>query len=200
MKRESDLPTLASALEWLRGHIDELGDVPVRLHDHAVGDKDALGSPRFSGAFWHHLTGSAFSSHVARSEESCYHPRKVDNAECEECFGTNVKTVQRDVYDRPLSAAMVSLSKLPAPSHGTPSPVQYILALLAANLDIDTAAKLVRIPIVSDDHRKTVDAMFLRAIRQLRDRYSSGPIGGRPSWVDMSDSQRNAIASGEVAA
>jgi hypothetical protein len=191
MKRTSDLATLPLALEWLRSHVDELADVPIRLHDHAVGDKDALGAPRFSGAFWHRLVGSAYATHVARLEESCYHPMK-HQAECPECFGTNVKTTQRDVYDRPLSAAMVSLAKIPAPSLGTPSPVQYILALLQAGLVIEPAAYLVRIPIVSADHRLTVEAMFLRAIRQLHSRYSSGPIGG-PKWTDMSESQRNAI-------
>jgi hypothetical protein len=87
---------------------------------------------------------------------------------------------------------MVSLAKIPAPSLGTPSPVQYILALLQAGLEVEPAAYLVRIPIVSDDHRVTVELMFLRAIRQLHSRYSSGPIGG-PKWTDMSESQRNAI-------
>lgn len=53
------------------------------------------------------------------------------------------------------------------------------------------AALALRLVAVSDDHGKTIEAMFLLAIRRLHGTYASGPIS-RPSYVDLSESQRNA--------
>ena len=194
MKRQSDLPTLASGIAWLSEHLDELADIPYRLHDHAVGDKDAFGAPRFSGAFWHRLVGSAFSFHEVKTSMSCHHPQLPpggDPRQCDECYGIGVKDVTRDEYDKPLSAAMVALSHEPAPSTGTPQPIAYIVALLVSGMDIDQASRRVGIPIVSADHRLTVEAMFLRSIRKLYGRFRSGPVGRR----DISDAQADAEAA-----
>lgn len=180
------LPTLAAATTWLDEHVDELRKPPTRLHDHALGDG---GAPRYSAAFWAILAGGPYDSYDVDEARSC-----IDHAYgvgCARCAGNLTYTVPRTLYRNPLAAALARLKHERATSPGWPTPYAMCVVLLRCDLSVDIAAGLIGHPIMSLDHRKTVEAAFLSAIRKLYGRWASGPMPRR----SVSDAQADAEAA-----
>lgn len=190
---DPDVATYYSALSWLRSAWSTLPVAPQKLHARDIEDGSALGAHRFSSAFWRILTGGPYSTEEVTETDTCHHPRlRVDNVrDCPDCSGDGVHSVTRLRYRSPMSAALSSLSREQVVP-GRPSSVDYIVALAYSGWDIDKASSWLGIPIVSRDHRQTVEATFLLAIRKCHSRYASGPIARGPSWSDLSESQQNA--------
>jgi hypothetical protein len=190
-----DVADLPSALSWLRKAWHNLPVAPARLHDRDIEDGSALGSHRFSAAMWRLLTSSAYATHESAETVPCNHHRLTTASvfDCPDCNGEGFYEHRVTRYRWPMSAALTSLSKMPRPSDGSPAPIDCILALRMTS-DLDHASRLVGIPIVSADHRRTVEAMMLMNLRRLRDRYSEAPLP-RVGWVDKSEAQRAAEAA-----
>ena len=186
----ADWPT---ALSWLRKAWHTLPVPPSRLHDRDIEDGSVLGSHRFSSPMWRILNGTAYDvQEVAETVQCGHHRLEGDNVyECRDCHGEGWYENRVARYRSPMAAAMSSRAKMPRPSDGTPAPVDYIAALYHSGWQLDRASRMVGVPIVSADHRRTVEAMFLLAVRRLRNKYSEGPLP-RVGWVDRSESQRNA--------
>lgn len=168
--------TYRQAVLGLLARADGLVEAPPRLHDHAVGDKDALGSPRFSGEFWRILISGPYAHHEAIEWRSCPAPHGPPNPPCERCNDRYGYEVAMDVYDHPLAAALENLRGAPATSRAWPKPYSIGLALLATGGSLERACAELGIEILSDDHRKTVEAEFLWALRKLAGRYATGPV------------------------
>jgi hypothetical protein len=194
-----DVATLSAALRWLERAWSTLPVPPVRVHVRDIEDKSALGSHRFSGPMWRIITGRPTDDYDVTESVMCGHPRLVtDNPfDCRDCLGAGFYEHRVRRYRSPMAAALHRLSKVPAPSDGTPAPIEFIYALYEGGWGVQFALYLLGFHAVSPDHQKTLDAQFLLAIRQLHSRYSAGPVA-RPGWVDLSESQRNA-EDGEAA-
>lgn len=114
------------------------------------------------------LTGSAAATMVVTIT-------KVDD--------TGVYTRSADRYRYPMSLALERLSKAPSPVGIHPCVIVEAVAARGFS-----AERLITA------HPTTLsEAIVLRAIRQLYSRYEEGPIS-RPSWIDKSESQRQAEA------
>lgn len=192
------LPDLASAVEWCRDHWDEQRPVPTRLHVQATGDD---GAPRMSGAFASFLvrsdppekgeTPTDLTLTSTREEVPC--PLRL-LPDCARCGGIGYTVHDVVTYAWPMSAALYRLQRVPATSRGWPTPYVMIVQLASHGWHVPAAAAAIGQPVLGPDHYKTVEAAFLLAIRKLYGRYASAPMPApaRPSWVDMSESQRNA--------
>lgn len=178
-----------SALSWLRDHLDGLVTAPERLHDHAIGDD---GAPRLSAAFLAVLVGSPYATVTTTEQRNCRLEHPFDAPPCPRCDGQLTYSVDRDVYRHPLAAALATLRNAPATSHDWPRPYVMVVTLIREGLDLDRAAEAIDHPILGPDHRKTVEAAFLLAIRKLAGRWSSGPIPKTPKWTELSSSQQAA--------
>lgn len=186
------LRSFSEGRAWLQEHLDELEAPPLRLHAATVGDQDATGAPRFTPEFWALLTSSPFRTRWAQETVVCPMPHPVRGKPCEMCANQLSWTSNREVYAHPLAAALERLSRVPANAPTNPTPFVMTVALLDCGLDLDRAHfRLWGRLIESEDRRKTVEALFLMAIRALQSRWSSGPIP-KPSWIDRSESQRAA--------
>lgn len=189
------LASFSEARSWLHDHLDELEVPPLRLHGSTVGDQDATGAPRFTPAFWALLTASPYRTRWAQETVVCPQDHPLRGKPCQMCGGQLSWVASREVYVHPLAAALERLSNVPSPAPTVPSPFVLVVCFLDCGLDLDRAhERLWGQPISSPDRRGTVEAMFLSALRKLHGRWSSGPIPKR-SWVDLSDSQRNAEAA-----
>lgn len=204
-RTHDDVADLSSALSWLRKAWHTLPVAPTRLHDRDIEDQSRLGALKFSAAMERLLDAGPYATMTIVEEMPCEH-REQDAAKrqqgelCQRCClyaedgtpisETGVIKARRVRYRWPMAAALTSLSKMPRPSDGTPAPIDCILALRMTP-DLDHAARLVGVPIVSADHRRTVEAMMLMNLRRLRDRYSEAPLP-RVGWVDKSEAQRSA--------
>ena len=193
MTRHAEVADIHSALSWLKAAWTTLPVPPVRLHDRDVEDQSQLGSHRFSSPMWRILVGRPTDEYDASESVMCQHPQlRSGNAfDCPDCQGSGYYEHRVRRYRSPMSAALHRLSKMPSPSDGTPAPMDYILALQSSDWNVWRAAMLLRLSPVSEDHWRTIEAMFLLAIRRLHQRYSVGPVA-RVGWVDKSDSQRQA--------
>lgn len=190
MQRSSqrELPACyPDAVAWLADHVDELQTPPVRLHDRAYGDD---GAPRLSAAFLAFLTASPYDAYDVTETRTCpiTHPYGVG---CHLCGGNLTFDVPRRLYRHPLAAALASLRHAPATSRDWPTPYAMVLTLLREGLDLDRAAASIEHPILGPDHRKTVEAAFLLAVRKLVGRWASGPL----PRVRLSDAQADAEAA-----
>lgn len=190
-----DTATLPDALLWAESHWDENRTAPVRLHDSHTTD-GALGGLRYSRAMLGAL--SACPSDIVADERTanCGHPLLGSGSlkDCPECWGTGVKTIRTDRYHYPMWRALVGLQNALRPRR-QPHPYSLILDLAEHGWDARVAARSRGIP------WDLAEALYLRALRQLHGRYQAGPIASRrASWVDTSDSQRNAIVAGEQGA
>lgn len=187
-----DVADYFSAVQWLRTAWTTLPVAPTKLH---TRDIDGQLGQRYSAAFARILNGLG-GKRTVPVQDICFHPtlprdRSGDLTgspfDCGDCQGTGLHVVERELYDHPMYVALASLSKVPRASDGTPAPIDYILCLASASWDLDRAARLVNIPIVSDDHRETVRAMFLLSIRKLYGRFASGPVGRSESQARAED-------------
>ena len=177
------------AIAWLREHVDGLMVAPVRLHDRDIGES---GGPRLSAAFMAVLVGDPYVTMTSSEVRACPQPHPYGAAPCFMCSNQLTYTVHRDVYRHPLAAALADLKRVPATSHDWPTPYRMVVTLLREGLDLDRAAAAIEHPILGPDHRRTVEAAFLLAVRKLVGKWASGPIARAPKWVDRSDSQRAA--------
>ena len=198
-----DVIDLPAALSWIRKAWATLPTAPSRLHDRDIEDGSELGAHRFSTAFARLILGSTHDVETFTEEKPCDHadqdpearrqgelcPRcRIYNEDGEAIAESGRITVQRVQYRSPMAAALSKLAQSPRPSVGTPSPYECVVALAYSAWDVDRAARLVGVPIISDDHRITVQAMFLTNLRRLWHRYTDAPVG----YLDKSDSQRSA--------
>ena len=151
----------AEAVAGLRDRAAELTDVPLRLHDHAIGDD---GVRRLSPAFLRYLTGSVHASHPITVTVVCP-ARHETGRPCEQCSDLGSWTTTSDVYDRPLSRALCLAAQRSLKLR--PHPVVLVDALIAEDFDLRRAARRVGIVIVSEDQIKTEEARFLSAIRTV---------------------------------
>jgi hypothetical protein len=184
-----DVADYFAAVNWLRTAWTTLPVPPTRLH---TRDIDGELGQRYSDQFARVLKGLGGSRDVD-VQDVCYHPtlprdRYGDitgsSYDCGDCQGTGLHIVTRHLYDHPMYGALAGLAKVVRRSNGTPAPIDFVMALAWSGWDLPRAARLVGIPIVSDDHRETVRAQFLMAIRALYSRYNTGPA--------PSQAQRNA--------
>lgn len=181
-----DVADYYSAVQWLRTAWTTLPLPPARLH---TRDIDGQLGQRYSSAFARVLTGLG-GWRTIPVQDVCYHPTLPKDAspfDCGDCQGSGLHVVTRDVYDHPMYAALAGLAKVPRPSNGTPSPIDYVMALAWSSWDLERAAQLVGVPIVSADHEVTVRAMFLLSIRKLYGRFASGPVGRSESQAKAED-------------
>ncbi len=196
MNRDDDMASLPDALRWAEGHWDMNRVAPIRLHESHTTD-GALGGLRYSRAML--TTLSAQPSDVMADERtaSCGHPllkMGQPGRDCPECWGVGVKTICTDRYRYPMWRALNALQNALRPRR-QPHPYSLILDLAEHAWDARAAARSRGIP------WDLAEALYLRALRQLHGRYQAGPIASRrPSWLDMSDSQRNTIEAGELGA
>lgn len=174
------LATLNDGLTWLAEHVGELGEVPLRLHDRAIGDD---GAPRLSAAFLAYLTQTPFATTWSTETRACDQQHPFGSV-CWKCGNQLTYSVTREMYRFPLAAALERLSNVrpAAPTHV--SPFILTVKLIACDLDANRAARELDIAPISEDHRKVVEALFLSAIRQLHSRWSSGPIARRVTISD----------------
>ena len=190
-----DVIDLPAALSWIRKAWATLPTAPSRLHDRDIEDQSELGSHRFSSPMWRILTGHPSSEYAAAETVQCNHHRLTTASvyDCPDCQGAGHYEHRVRRYRSPMAAALSSLSRGVPPPPGRPRPVDIIVALAWSGWDLDLAAQRLGMPIVSADHRKTIEAMMLMHIRKLYGSYSSGPMARAPKWTDLSDSQRNAL-------
>lgn len=187
-----DVSSYPAAVSWLREAWTTLPVPPVRLHVRAIEDGSQLGAHQYSTAFWRILAARPTDYETVTETDNCHHPglaKDRDPRDCDYCAGDGVRQYERSRYRSPLAAALYGLSKVPPPAPDRPSSVDLIVALAWTGWDLTRAATAVRMPIVSDDHRQTMEALMLMTIRRLHSRYSSGPVG-RPTR--KSEAQLNA--------
>lgn len=180
------LATLAEAIDWAASRWDGQRPAPIRLH-RAHATDGALGAPAFTLAFERSLDESPRATSDAQRTASCHHPMlAVGKAprDCPECFGLGVKDVRVDRYRYPMTLALSKLANSLRPRR-QPHPYALALALATHSWDWRVAARSL------DLHPDLAEALFLRALRQLHGRYEEGPVG-RVSYLDRSESQRNA--------
>ncbi len=183
------LRSLDDALDWLRDHWDEQRPAPIRLHEARTTD-GALGGPRYSGAFAATLSWRPSDVRKVQVTAICGHPMSHGRTEdCPECSGSGVKDVEVDRYPYPMTTALARLAHVVPGRHLHPVALVFLLA------EHGWSYRLIRrlLPYPAD----LTEALTLRAIRQLHDRYEAGPVA-KPGWTDLSESQQQAIIAGEV--
>ena len=178
VRRDGEVMTLntwTDAAEWLRDHLDGLRLAPARMHDAALGES---GAPRYSAVFWAILAGTAYDAVDTEETRTCPVSHGYGDP-CVRCDGNMSYVVYRRMYRHPLAAALARLRHAPATSPDWPKPYAMVAALLHCGLDLDAAAQAIGHPILGPDHRKTVEAAFLLALRKLEGRWASGPLPRR---------------------
>lgn len=205
---DPDVATYSEAVRWLRSAWTTLPVAPRQIHDRDIEDKSALGAHKFSNAMWRILADSPYATEEADEQAECRHEaqdaarRKLGDI-CPTCAiydedgqmiaEKGTVSVTRIRYRSPMAAALSSLSRGVPPPPGRPRPVDIIVALAWSGWDLDLAAQRLGMPIVSNDHRKTIEAMMLMHIRKLYGSYSSGPMARAPKRDQLSESQQNAL-------
>ena len=190
------LATLAEALDWAEKHW-ESRNPPVKLVDGRQTEGE-LGGLAFTPAFARHLDAHPNQTILEDRSVACYHPtlpKGQDPHECHECFGTGTKQHRTLRYRWPMWRACAKLQNALRPRN-QPHPYHLVLLLAAHGWDARRAAGHM-----PWDY---AEAAFLRALRQLHGRYEEGPVDTRTygpgGWISLSESQQNAIQSGETAA
>ena len=182
--RDPRLATLDDALDWLRENWDNQRTAPTRLTQNDT--EGELGGLRFSGAFSATLGWSPTAAHRVTFAAICSHPMSRGRGEdCPECQGAGVKDQTSDRYPYPMSTALHALRKVVTRSGQIPA-LAIIFALASSAFRPKVAMQLLG----TND-----EAVLLGAIRQLFHHYQAGPVI-TTSWVDLSDSQRNAVSEG----
>ncbi len=185
------LRTLGDGVYWARSHWTGR-EVPARLHD---GNLDPDGAPRTTAAFLRYLTAQPWDVTTVSERDVCYHPQlprdRAGNittvlVRCTDCDGTGTRVRNAERYRYPMWRALRRLERIEAIRPRQPRPIELIAALVISAWDGRAAARLLG---VSWD---AGEALLVMALRKLYDRYELGPLP-RTSWVDLSESQRNAV-------
>lgn len=182
-----DATTLATAIDGLRDRWDEQRPVPIRVHVAEVQPADLLGSPKFSPSFWAYLSGGSYAWHWVDTTTTC---RDV-TPDCFLCQGQGFYTFPRRAWNYPLGMALEKLAHDRAPVAVTwPAPAALIMLLAWSNWDVTAGAERAGHRILSPDHRLTVEAAFISAIRQLAALYS--PWAPDKRRIEKSEAQISA--------
>ena len=183
--RDPRLATLDDAIEWLREHWDNQRTAPTRLTQNDT--EGALGGLRYSGAFSATLGWSPTAAHRVTFGVICSHPMSRGRGEdCPECQGAGVKDQTSDRYPYPMSSALHALRRVVTRRGQIPA-LTVVYALATSAFRPKVALQLLP---------GADEAVLLGAIRQLFHHYQAGPVT-TTSWVDLSDSQRQAVLTGE---
>ncbi len=176
---------LSEAIEWTEARWDGQRPAPIRLH-RAHATDGALGAPAFTIAFESALDGSPRQTTDAVRTSPCGHPLLgvgMPARDCPECYGLGVKDVRSDRYRYPMTLALAKLSNTLRPRR-QPHPYMLVLSLADHGWDWRAVARSY------DVHQELMEALLLRAIRQLHSRYEEGPI----PYIHKSESQQHAEA------
>lgn len=170
------------ATDWLRDHWD---DSPMRIHMAGVDDGSGWGAPPFTRSMELWLDEHACAKVEREIQQACTHRGGVARG-CEDCMGSGVKTMLVMRYRWPMRAALWLLRKR---VHMPPGWVHYADAVFRYRvLDYDIQATSAALGMTTEKGAQ----YLVDAIRQLRGKYSEGPIG-RPSGI--SESQSIAMAA-----
>ncbi len=187
-----DMTTYDRAVSWLQTAWTTLPVAPARIHTRAIEDGSQLGAHEFSGAFWRVLNQKPWDTETIVETDTCHHPGLREDApvrDCIPCGGDGVRKYERSRYRSPIAAALYGVAKIPPPAPDRPSTIQLLVALAGAGWRLDRACAHLGMPIISADHRLTMEALMLMSIRRVYSRYSSGPVHRARG---ISDSQANA--------
>lgn len=174
--------SLSEAIEWTQARWDGQRPAPIRLH-RAHATDGALGAPAFTAAFAAALDGSPRSTIDDVRTVACFHPmlRSDRVSECPECYGHGLKDARVDRYRYPMTLALSRLSNSLRPRR-QPHPYRLVLSLADHGWDWHATARSY------DVHDDLMEALLMRAMRQLHSRYEEGPV----AWIHKSESQQNA--------
>jgi hypothetical protein len=195
--------TISEAIDWTREHWHAQRPVPIRIHSHETEGIGLFYAPAFAAA----MDGSPYAKTEIETSESCGHWRRVGSALCLDCAifdetgkpiaetGVYKKRSVRFVY--PMSAALTTVRNSLRPAR-QPHPYRLIVEIASHDWDWRAAARANARPL------DIAEALYLQALRRLSGHYQDRPSLSRRdvtrTWVDLSDSQRNAIEAGETAA
>ena len=197
LRAMSKLASFTEAVTWLaeRASLEH----PTKMHDRATGDD---GAPRLSEGFIRWLTRDepsetpwAFETFTTTVQEDCPRPHPIrakGEPRCELCDDALWWSKTRPMYVRPFAAALERLRHKRATTPDWPTPYEMVVRLIAARYDLEYAAFAIGHPILGEDHRKTLEAKFISVVRDLSDRYQSGPM---PRSRRISDAQASAEAA-----
>lgn len=175
--------TLLEYIDWFREHQDASRAVPSRLHN---DDTDgALGGLQYSPQFSAYLSARPTDEVTIREVVSCSHLHDATWPQCGQ---------DRVYYRAPMWRAMRMLSgRRPQvrPSH--PKPYALVVFLMESGYDWQRTSDRLGL------NHELGEALLLMALRSLHGLYAQGPVPQR-SWVDLSDSQRNALSAHEAVA
>jgi hypothetical protein len=176
--------SLSEAIEWVEARWDQQRPAPIRLH-RAHATDGALGAPAFTVAFAAALDGSPRSTVTDVRTVACFHPLLggKEGRDCPECYGHGLKDAKVDRYRYPMTLALSRLSNSLRPRR-QPHPYRLILSLADHGWDWRATSRAY------DVHPDLMEALLLRALRQLHGRYEEGPV----PWIHKSESQQHAEA------
>lgn len=179
-QRDPAMDNLRDAIDWLEAHWGEQLEAPDRLHRHDT--EGELGGLAYSPEFAAVLSWSPRTVVRWRMTTECHHPMTAGRQQdCPECLGSCVKEVASDRFPYPMTTALTTLARSPSKP---PHPVVLLRELAVRSWDARTTASVMGLA------WEQAGALMLRAIRKVHARYQAAPI--HRSWVDLSESQRNA--------
>lgn len=194
-QRDPRMDTLPSAVSWLAEHWNEQRTAPDKLHRHDT--EGELGGLVYSPQFEAVLDWTPNSAVRWSMTTECRHPRlplplgqrehgPEARWDCPDCQGAGVREVTSDRYPYPMTTALSKLAKVPD-HRGQPHPVILVHELASHGFRVRPTLATFSL------RHEQGEALLLRAIRKLHGRYQAAPI--HRSWVELSDSQRNAEAA-----
>lgn len=168
---------LPEYIDWFRDHQDASRSIPSRLHN---DDTDGeLGGLIYSPQFVAYLSARPNDEIVVNEAVDCEHLHDSTWPSC---------SAERVYYRAPMWRAMRMLAgRRPQirPSH--PKPYALVVFLMDDGYDWRRTSDRLGLP------HDLGEALLLMALRSLHGLYQQGPVPRR-SWVDLSESQQNAVA------
>ena len=189
--------SMVEALTWLRdvATTDERLP-PTKLHSLDTVTQGELGAPAMTTAFVRHLVAQHWDKTDAVVSVKCPNHRDDEwriNLSCPTCGGNGFYEVVRSRWRYPFWHSRELLKLKLSIRPGQPSPSQIVDLVIAMEYDVRMAWLItdIAIPVSWDAY----EALTLMAIRDLHRRFSLGPTPRR--WTELSESQQQAIVSGE---
>lgn len=183
------LASLSEAIRWTQERWDQQRTAPTRLHDSETDDGHGLGGRKFSAPFLRLLSERLDATAAIPRTVSCHHPMLgfgLRVHECPECAGVGLKEARTELYRYPMTLALAKLQNSLPLRRSYPHP--YIVVVTLAQHGWEPRATVQTLGLGWD----MGEALMLHALRGLHSRYTEGPVDTRVSWVDRSESQRNA--------